>query len=122
MFHRILIFLALNTASLFVVDKLLVGLSVTGGALGYVLIGIVIGLLNLIVKPFLNLVSLPIIFLTGGLFSMVINALILWLSQEIIEIMAISTITFAITGTVTYIVAVIVFGILNSVFHKVLPS
>lgn len=120
MIHRLLVFLALNTASLYVVDKLLDGVTVAGGVLGYVLIGIVIGLLNLVVKPFLNLVSLPVIFLTGGLFSVVINGVILWLSAEIIKIMAIETVTFAITGTVTYIVAVVVFGVLNSLFHKVL--
>lgn len=41
-----------------------------------IIFAIVLGLLNLIVKPILQLFSLPITIITLGLFSLVINALI----------------------------------------------
>lgn len=45
---------------------------------------IVLGLLNLLVKPFLLILSLPITLLTFGLFSVVINAIILSLTAAFV--------------------------------------
>jgi putative membrane protein len=41
---------------------------------------IIIALINIFIKPFLEFISLPITFLTLGLFSLVINALLLMLA------------------------------------------
>jgi putative membrane protein len=41
----------------------------------------VIGLVNAIIRPVLSLLTLPITLLTLGLFSFVLNALILWLAS-----------------------------------------
>ena len=42
------------------------------------LIGIILGLLNYFVKPLLKALSLPLEIITLGLFSLVINAFLLW--------------------------------------------
>ncbi len=47
-----------------------------------VIFAIVLGLLNLIVRPILSLFSLPITILTLGLFSLVINAVIILLAAH----------------------------------------
>lgn len=47
-----------------------------------IIFAIVLGLLNLIVKPILSLLSLPITIITLGLFSLVINALITLLAAH----------------------------------------
>ncbi|MFT3919713.1 phage holin family protein [Cloacibacterium sp.] len=47
-----------------------------------IIFAIVLGLLNLIVKPILQLFSLPITIITLGLFSLVINALITLLAAR----------------------------------------
>ena len=47
-----------------------------------IIFAIVLGLLNLIVKPILQLFSLPITIITLGLFSLVINALITLLTAH----------------------------------------
>lgn len=47
-----------------------------------IIFAIVLGLLNLIVKPILQLFSLPITIITLGLFSLVINALITLLAAH----------------------------------------
>ncbi|QIL47009.1 phage holin family protein [Vagococcus coleopterorum] len=44
----------------------------------------VLSLLNVLVKPILHLLSLPITFLTLGLFSFVINAVILQLTSAVL--------------------------------------
>jgi len=44
-----------------------------------VLIGIVLGLVNFFIKPIFKIVTLPLRILTFGLFSFVINMLMIWL-------------------------------------------
>lgn len=46
--------------------------------------GLILGLLNLLVRPIIKLFSLPINILTLGLFNIVINAGILWLTDLMI--------------------------------------
>jgi putative membrane protein len=48
--------------------------------LGYLFIGLIFGLVNALVKPVVKLLALPVTFLTLGLFTIVINAAMLWLT------------------------------------------
>lgn len=45
-----------------------------------IIVALIFGLVNLIVKPVVNLLSLPLLILSLGLFSLVINALMLMLT------------------------------------------
>jgi len=47
--------------------------------------GLVLGLVNILVRPLLVLLTLPIKFLTFGLFTLVINALMVSLTDYFIE-------------------------------------
>lgn len=118
--YQIAFFLVVNTINVYAVTQLLDGFIVTGGWYGYALVGVIIGLLNLIVKPILKLLSLPFIFLTAGLFMIVVNAVILYLGQNIVEILNFSTVNLTIEGIGTYIAAVVLFGIVNYIFQKLL--
>ena len=51
--------------------------------LGYLFIGLIFGLINAFVKPIVSLLSLPITILTLGLFTVVINAGMLYLTSWI---------------------------------------
>lgn len=56
----------------------------TGGKiLVVVCVAIVFGLINALVKPIVKLLSLPLVIVTLGLFLLVINALMLWLTAVI---------------------------------------
>ncbi|NKY54232.1 phage holin family protein [Nocardia vermiculata] len=58
----------------------------TGGKiLVVVCVAIVFGLVNALVKPIVKLLSLPLVIVTLGLFLLVINALMLWLTAKITE-------------------------------------
>ena len=48
------------------------------------LVGLVLGLLNLFIKPILTLISIPFIIITFGLFTVVINAVLLMFASEVI--------------------------------------
>ena len=58
------------------------GIEVTG-FLGALIAVIIIALVNAFIKPFIQLISLPINFITLGLFSLIINALMLLLSAKL---------------------------------------
>ncbi|HLN81086.1 MAG TPA: phage holin family protein, partial [Thermoanaerobaculia bacterium] len=49
------------------------------------LVALVFGVLNAIVRPLLKLLTCPLILLTLGLFTFVINALMLWLTSAVSE-------------------------------------
>ncbi len=45
--------------------------------------GLVVGILNAIVRPVLTILTLPITIFTLGLFTFVVNAFVFWLASEI---------------------------------------
>ncbi len=118
--NSLLTFIALNTAVVYLVDQLLDGFLIQEGALAYVLVGVIFGVLNLFLKPILKVLSLPFIFLTAGLFVLVVNAVILYTTEYLVGVLEISRVSLTIDGTGTYIAAVLTMGILNYVFQKLL--
>jgi len=48
-------------------------------------VGVVLGLLNVVIKPILTIISIPLIFVTFGLFLLVINAVLLTFASEIVD-------------------------------------
>lgn len=90
MFRRLLVKILVTALALWVADRLLSGFSVAGGLKGYLVAGIVLGLLNSLVRPVLKLISLPLIILTLGLFSIVINILMLWVAANLTGLIAIT--------------------------------
>jgi putative membrane protein len=80
----IILNLAVTAGALGIAIWIIDGLTFTGTWWQYVIVVVILGLANFIVKPILRLLSLPIILLTLGLFLVVVNALVLqlvvWLS------------------------------------------
>ncbi len=71
---------------------------------------VVLGLVNAIVRPILVLLTLPITFVTLGLFLLVVNAITIWLAGAI-------TPGFDVRGFVPALVGSIVLTIVTSVLH-----
>jgi|CXWL01.1.fsa_nt_gi putative membrane protein len=82
---RALIQVIANAAALLLAAHLVPGVHWTGSWLGLLLAGIVLGLINLIVRPIVKLLSLPFIIITLGLFYLVINALMLFLAAGLLS-------------------------------------
>jgi putative membrane protein len=81
-----------NAAALAVATWLLSGITLTAHGtwhrvLVMLVVALIFGIINAIVKPVFKFVTLPIVFLTLGLFLLVINALLLmltsWLSGQL---------------------------------------
>jgi putative membrane protein len=78
-----------------------------------VIVAIVLGLLNAIVKPILVILTIPVTIITLGLFLLVINVIIIYLTDYLVP-------GFSVTGFIPAllfsIVLAIVGWILNSIF------
>jgi putative membrane protein len=77
---RALLQIALNGVAVLVAAYLVPGISYTGSLPALLLVGLVVGLINLIVKPIVTFFSLPLIVLTLGLFYLLINGMMLYLA------------------------------------------
>ena len=81
--------LLITAISAFILSKVLTGVhfDTFGSTTIY---AVVLGLLNLIVKPILSILSLPVTIITLGLFSFVINALIILLADYLMDSMQVA--------------------------------
>lgn len=98
-----------NAVTLFITPYIVPGFKIADFQTA-LLASIVIGLLNIVIKPILLLLTLPINFLTLGLFTFVINAVVLWLATFIVSGM---TIDSALSGILAAIVISVVSTILS---------
>ncbi len=114
--------LGANAIALFIVSRLLDGIQFEGGILGYLIVGAILTLLNFSIKPILKVISFPLVFLTGGLFLIVINALILFLAQRLLTIMDFTGIAMKVDGALTYLLGAVIFGIANWLIHWLLKD
>ena len=84
----ILIRIVLNAVAVWVATLIVGGVDVTAsttaGKIGTLLVvGAIFGLVNAVIKPVAKLLSLPLIILTLGLFALVVNALLFWLTAAV---------------------------------------
>lgn len=81
---KLLIRWAITAFALFVAAWLVPGITVdSSGWVIYAAMAVILGLVNAVIRPILKLLTCPLIVLTLGLFTLVINALTLWLSSLI---------------------------------------
>lgn len=102
-----------NGFALYLVIELVEGITYTGGFLFFVVAGIVLGLVNLIVKPIIKIVSLPFIFITGGLFLIVINVGVLWFFTYFLGVAEFRDLSLDFQNFSSYVIGAVVFGIIN---------
>lgn len=84
--RSVLLHWLLNAAALWIASAVLPGLDFTGSPTDLLLVAAVFGLVNSLLRPILTILTCPLIVLTLGLFTLVINALMLlitgWVSAS----------------------------------------
>ena len=80
----LLINILINGLAVFITAYLLPGVKVDG-FITAIIVAIVLGIVNFVVKPILHLLTLPITILTLGLFTFVINALMILLVDALVD-------------------------------------
>lgn len=115
MIRRLIIRILVSALAFWVADAVLAGFSVSGGVGGYLIAGLALGVLNTFVRPVLKLFSLPLIFATLGLFTLVINAAILWFIARSLE-------SVSLIGFFTLLWATLIVSTVHMVFGKLSKS
>ncbi|MBU6491015.1 phage holin family protein [Patescibacteria group bacterium] len=103
LFHWFVAALAIGIAAYIVP-----GVTVT--FVGALIAAVVLGALNLLIRPILFILTLPINILTLGLFSLVVNALLVMLTTFLVP-------GFSVAGFWTALLFALVLSIVNWVFH-----
>lgn len=105
------LFTALVTAlSLLIVDLVVPGVDIANFPAALIA-GLVIGALNVSVKPVISALSLPINFVTLGGFSLIVNGFCLWLAAVLVP-------GFGIHGLVGFILAPVILSSASTFLNK----
>lgn len=90
--------LLFNALGLIVIANFVSGISVTGFYPALITV-LVLGILNLIVRPILFILTLPITIVTLGLFAFVINAILFLFAESFIEGFEVDGFWYALLGS-----------------------
>jgi putative membrane protein len=80
---RFFLRLLVNAAALWTAVQVVPGIRYTGTLPMLLVVALIFGVLNAIVRPVLMLLSLPLLIVTLGLFTLVLNACLLWLTSSL---------------------------------------
>lgn len=103
-----------NSISLFVLTEFVSGVKITGGYQTLIAAGIILTVLNMIVKPIINIFSLPLNMVTLGLFSFITNAILLYLLTIFAPSVTVSSFTFSGISWSGFIVPMMSFNTLTA--------
>jgi putative membrane protein len=75
--------LLINAAALWAATRIIPGISFNGEWSTLIVVALIFGMLNASVRPLLWFMTLPLLIVTLGLFTFVLNALMLWLTGAV---------------------------------------
>ncbi|MFE7707201.1 phage holin family protein [Streptomyces sp. NPDC057486] len=113
-----------NAGALAVAIWLLDGITLSGGSTGrkvltLILVALLFGLVNFVVKPIVKVLTLPLFILTLGLITLVVNALMLmltsWLAGQF-------NLSFHVDGFWTAVLGGLIISIVSWALNMVLPD
>lgn len=107
MLYELLGRLLINVLAILLVAYLLPGINVDG-FITALIVALILGVINVTVKPILFLLTLPVTILTLGLFVFVLNAFLLWLIAHFVEGFEITSFVAALLGSI--IISIVVWA------------
>ena len=75
--------LIVNAAALWVATRLVPGVTYNGDVLPFLGVALVFGVINATLRPLTKILTFPLIIVTLGIFSLVVNGLMLWLTSAL---------------------------------------
>lgn len=117
---KLILRVLINAVAIWLTSLLVPNFDFTGGVLELIIVAVIFGLVNALIRPIVKLLTLPINLLTLGLFTLVINALMLaltvWLSG------ALSLTGGFFNNLLTVFLAAILISIVSTVLNWFLPD
>jgi putative membrane protein len=92
---RFLIRFLTNAAALWVATRIVPGVTFSGGWVPFLAVALVLAVINATLRPLVKLLTCPLILLTLGLFALVVNGLMLWLTSSVSQSLGLG---FHVTG------------------------
>ena len=114
---HLLIRLIVNAIVFYLIATYVPGFSIHSGnvVMTVLIAALIFGIVNAIIRPILLLITLPINIVTLGLFTIIINALMLWLTVVLVPGFTVSGFVPALEGA---IIMMIVSLVLSHLFHS----
>jgi putative membrane protein len=112
---KLIFLVGANTLGLYLAGHFIPGVSLSQNIGALIALAIVLTLLNLILRPVLKILLIPLVLITFGLFNIVISAVILGLLDYISG-------TIMISGTIPLLLAAVLIGIINTLCQRLLLS
>ena len=104
-----------GAAALWVAAEIVPGIELVADIWQILLIALVFGLVNAVIKPILKVLSFPILIITLGLFAIVINMILLAITAGLMEGLTVDGILAAFLGS-------LVISIVSAVLNLVIPD
>ena len=111
---KLIIRILLTALAVILIATFLPGVSVAGFGTA-IIVAVVLAILNLIVKPILLILTLPVTILTLGLFLLVINAIIILLADSFVS-------GFGVNGFWIALIFSLLLSIIQSILYSILGS
>jgi len=73
----------INAVAIFLAIRFVPGISLGGGWVAIIWLALIFGLVNAFLRPLLQILTCPLIILTLGLFTLLINTFLFWLTASI---------------------------------------
>lgn len=86
---KLLLRWVINALSIWVASLIVDGIVLVGSIWQILLIALIFGLVNTLIKPLLQFFAAPIIVITVGFFTLLINAFLLWLTSLLSNILVV---------------------------------
>jgi putative membrane protein len=106
---RLLVHWVINALALLAVAYLYPGVQVASFWAALVA-ALVLGFVNILVRPLIVILTLPVTILTLGLFLFVINALLFWLVAEVVQGFTVTGFGAALLGSILYSLITLIAG------------
>jgi putative membrane protein len=121
---KFIVWLVVNAAALGIAVWLFSGITLTADSTGdrivtLLVVGAIFGVVTSVVRPIVNVLSLPLIILTLGLFLLVTNALMLLLTSKLADTFGLD---FHVQGFWTAVFGALVISIASMIVESLLPD
>lgn len=108
----LIIRILISAVAVYIASIFIPGITVTGGVGTYLIVAIVLGFLNAFIKPILTVLTIPITIVTLGLFLLVLNVLMVYLTAYLVS-------GFAVSGFIAALLFSIVVSIITALIDAI---
>jgi putative membrane protein len=116
---RFLLHLVVTAVAFWVATQLVSGLSYEGPLPGLLLVALLFGVVNAVLGSVIRLLALPVTLLTLGIFALVINAILLWVTGALASSLGLG---LRVDGFVPAFLGALVIGLTRVVLNAVVDG